>query len=207
MTIIGIVAGAFKPLTAGHFHIMAKAAHECEQVMIYVSTGDRARPGEFPIYWKDMQTVWSKFIEPAIKSLGTTLKAEINIEYCSVPIGSVMRFLREAEDNPEASASNIYVIYSDPVDIEANFDEDLLEENFPELTAEDEWKEKQLFTWPVDRSETSGISGTIMRQALGSGDLVKFMKGLPVPLKDHGSEIFVLLRGRSDTDDTDTNTD
>jgi len=181
---IGIVAGAMKPMTAGHFHLVQKATTECDETMLFVSTGDRARPGEFPIYWKQMQQVWEKYLEPAVKSLG-----KVNIVYCVVPIRDVMEFLGEAEENPDNI--NTYIIYSDPEDLAANFDEDTLEEYFPNL-----FENGQICPWPVDRAETAGISGTKMREALAAGNVEVFMSGLPSAVKDDGIEIYHLLGGK-----------
>lgn len=45
----------------------------------------------------------------------------------------------------------------------------------------------------IDRGETGGISGTVMRKALAKGNVKAFIAGLPEPVKLYGPAIFDML--------------
>ena len=54
---IGLVPMSAKPFHEGHMALIRKAADECKQVIILVSTSDRARKGEITIYGEDMKMI------------------------------------------------------------------------------------------------------------------------------------------------------
>ena len=59
---IGIVAGSVKPFHAGHHKMVEIAAENNDRVDLYVSTSDRLRKNEHPLYGKDMRKVWEEHL-------------------------------------------------------------------------------------------------------------------------------------------------
>lgn len=63
---IGIIAMAAKPPHAGHVALLELACHECDVVYAFVSTADRARPGELEVKWSDVEPTWIDDIVPSL---------------------------------------------------------------------------------------------------------------------------------------------
>ena len=103
---IGLVPMAAKPYHAGHDGLVRLAANECDAVKVFVSTSDRKRPGEIPIYGEDMHSVWTKFIEPS-------LPGNVEVYYVTVPVTAVYKELEKAEAD---ESLDTFVIYSDSED-------------------------------------------------------------------------------------------
>lgn len=179
---IGLIAGGFKPFTAGHYNLVQRASSECDKVKLFVSTGDRARKGELAITWAQMQTVWNDYLETAINNLGN-----VDIVYTKTPIRSVIDLLIEA--NADITDMNTDIIYSDPEDMSNNFSDRVQDKYWPWLKAND-----QVILQPVGREEAGNISGTVMRKALAKGDRKAFIAGLPEPVRLYGPDIFERLR-------------
>jgi hypothetical protein len=174
---IGLIAGSFKPFTAGHYNLVQKASTECDQVKLFVSTGKRVRRGELGITWEQMQPVWDEYLDPMIRTLGN-----VDIVYTSQPIRCIYELLIDATDNE-------YFVYSDPNDARNNYKKEAQLKYWPQLVEND-----QFHIRIVSRTETRGISGTVMRKALESGDKKTFIEGLPEPVRIHGREIYSMLR-------------
>ena len=164
MATIGLIAGSYKPYHAGHAAIIVLAARECDEVHLYVSTSDRARPGELPILGADMAQLWRTTIEQS-------LPKNVKVTYGGSPIGNVWKELGAAN---EAKSQDDFVIFSDPVDLAQNFQEKLLNKYCGELYAHGNVRLR-----PVDRASTIEVSGTKMREFLASGDKENFIKFLP----------------------------
>ena len=162
MAKIGIIAGSFKPLQSGHYALISMAARDNDEVHLYVSLSDRARPGEVPIVGADMKKLWDETIEPS-------LPANVTVTYGGSPIGHVYKELGDAD---KAGSHDTFSIYSDPGDLKANYA--TLGKYAGNLLAHGQIKLR-----PIERSETVNVSGTQMRQWLGVGDKVNFTKHLP----------------------------
>ena len=65
---VGIVAMAAKPPHAGHVKLIELAAAECDVAYVFVSTADRARPGELEVRWEDVWPTWRDDINPSLPS-------------------------------------------------------------------------------------------------------------------------------------------
>ncbi len=169
---------AAKPYHAGHDGLVRIASMENDVVKLFVSTGDRKRPGEITILGKDMLKIWTEYLEPSLPS-------NVEVEYAPSPIGMLFKTLEAAE---AAGSRDTYVIYSDPEDILKYKDETLRK------AAKDIFNDERIERRSVDRSETVNISGTAMRQLLQSGDMKKFISLLPPAVKQHGEEIYNVLR-------------
>ena len=109
---IGLIPVSGKPYHAGHHFLVEKAAAENDEVVLFVSTSDRLRKGEFPIYGADMQRVWREELEGIMPS-------NVRIEYGGSPVRKVFDTVGEAckIDGVEET----YVIYSDPTDTAQNY--------------------------------------------------------------------------------------
>ena len=178
---IGLIAGGFKPFTTGHYNLVQKASTECDEVKLFVSVGDRKREGELPLTWTQMQPIWNEYLEPAITKLGN-----VDVVYAKTPIRSIYELLIDA--NADEDNMNTYVIYSDPEDMKKSYSDATQMKYWPRLLDND-----QILLHMVDRGETGGISGTVMRKALAKGDIEAFIAGLPEPVKLYGPAIFDML--------------
>ena len=175
---IGLVPMAAKPYHAGHDGLVRIAAEENDAVLLFVSTTDRARPGELRVEGDTMQTIWWDFIEP-------TLPQNVTPDYGGIPVSKVYAELEKAE---ASDSTNIYVIYSDEEDI-LKFTDENLKKSAPSLFANN-----QIELRGISRNETVNVSGTEMREFLEDGDLVGFIALLPPAIRNHGKEIFELLQ-------------
>lgn len=61
---LGIVAMAAKPPHAGHIRLLELACRECDVAYAFVSTADRARPGELEVTWAQVEPTWTDDIVP-----------------------------------------------------------------------------------------------------------------------------------------------
>lgn len=183
---IGLIGGGFKPFTKGHYHLVEKAAQECDKVILFVSTGDRKRKGEIAITWNQMDPVWEKFLKKIMPS-------NVEVIFHFQPIKGILDILIEANNNLAASGSesnNTYIIYSDPEDLAGNFSDKVQQKYFPGLL-----KNHQVIFKPVERTSGVNISGTQMRNYLATGNVRAFIKGLPKPVQVYGPDIFKMLGG------------
>lgn len=161
---IGIIAGSYKPFHAGHFGLITLAARECDTVHLYVSTSDRARPGEVPILGSDMKEIWTSEIEKI-------MPGNVEVIYGGSPVGNVIKELGAAS---EAKSKDTFVLYADPDDMAVNFPQASLVKYASHLAAKGQIEQR-----PVKRTETVNVSGTKMREYLSSGDKASFTKNLP----------------------------
>ena len=104
---VGLIAGGFKPFTAGHYHLVESASQENDLVHLFVSSQDRTRPGQHPITWKQMKQVW-KILKP-------NLPENVRVHFSDNPTTDQFKILTDAEAN-EADV-NVYNLYADSKDI------------------------------------------------------------------------------------------
>jgi ATP sulfurylase len=178
MARVALVPMAAKPYHAGHDGLVRIASNECDEVRLFVSIGDRVRPGEFPIYGSDMISIWNQFIEPS-------LPANVEIIYCNVPVKEVYATLEEAEQTGDTTTT--FVIYSGGGDI-LKYSDLVLAKNAPTI-----FENQQIERRGVNRNETVNISGTKMRNLIAMGDIDTFVTLLPPAIQNHGKEIFDIL--------------
>lgn len=178
MLTIGICVIAGKPYQKGHDYLIRTASKECDQVLVFVSTLDRVRKGEMKISGLAMQKIWRDFIEK-------TLPSNVTVTYSANPMTSAYKELQTAEENDELCK---FIIFSDEVDLNANFADTKLQRLFPKLLGNSMLEKR-----PVSREDTSGISGTKMRAFLAQGDIASFTKGLPISIRSHAKEIVDIL--------------
>ena len=89
---IGIIAGSFKPFTSGHFYLIDKAIKNNKKVELFVSTTDRIRKNEQPVYWKQMEIIWKQFITPSLPN-------KVNVVYDPNPMIAMFNLLKSPFDS------------------------------------------------------------------------------------------------------------
>jgi hypothetical protein len=191
---IALIPIAGKPLHIGHWKLIEKAASENDSVVVYTSSSDRAKKGEFPIYGDDFVQIWSDILIPA-------LPKNVKVKFVDSPVRSVMHELGwfEQRITQDAAAVPTINLYSDKEDIETNFkNEDL--QKYPALLKAD-----KINKIGVERTATVNISGTKMREFLQKGDKASFIKHLPPVGNKEKEEIWNILIARKPAEITEIN--
>jgi len=176
---IGLIAMSGKPVHAGHDALVRLAAKENNKLLLFVSTSDRKRPKEFPIFGKDMFNVWKKYLEP-------TLPKNVSVTYGGSPVGHLWDVLAQAN---EENSRDTYVIYSDPQDMDERFTTNLLQKYAPDL-----YENGQIVLEPIQRTTTRNVSGTQMRKWLMTGNKENFIDNLPPAIQHAGDDIWDVLQ-------------
>lgn len=181
MASIGLVAGSMKPVTAGHWSLITRAASENDEVLLFVSLADRKRKGELPVLGSTMEKIWRDHLIPALPS-------NVTVKLGGVPIRDIWETLGDAN---EGGASETYRIYSDPEDLAKRFDDDKLKKYVPQL-----YRRGLIDRRPISREGGINISGTQMRKYIQQGDEDSFKQFLP-PVSDRSKDaIWQLLSGQ-----------
>lgn len=170
---------AAKPYHAGHDGLVRIAAEENDEVHLFVSTSDRTRKGEMPIYGEDMKRIWDDYIEPSLPD-------NVKVIYGGVPVQHVYEDLENAEDARDRVTT--FRIYSDSEDILKYTDASLMK-SAPKL-----FERGQIELRGVDRNETVNVSGTKMRELMANGDVKNFKKFLPPAIQQYAREILQILK-------------
>lgn len=160
---VGIIPMAAKPFHNGHEHIIEIASKENADVIVYVSTGNRIKPGEFPMTWEKMHSAWEGLILPS-------LPHNVTVKYVSNPVTETYNKIKELN----ALATVEVKLYADPADAAERFRPAYIQKYAAGLVASG-----LIHVREITRSDTAGISGTEMRRALQSGDFASFKAGTP----------------------------
>lgn len=180
---IGLVPVSAKPYHAGHHSLVEKAASENDKVILFVSTSDRHRKGEFPIDGADMSRIWREELEGI-------MPGNVEIQYGGSPVRKVYETLGMANDS---GSPDTYVVYSDPVDTAQNYPESNLKKYCGNLRDSGQCllaaeEDPSGFT----RGEgTPNVSGTKVRRMLEAGDFEGFSASMPAGVD--GQNIFNIL--------------
>lgn len=177
---IGLIPMSAKPFHAGHDALIRLVCKECEIVQVFVGLADRVRPKELPIYGKDMEVIWKKYVE---KSLPGNCLPPIYTRGNS-PVNEMLKLLERVE---KEGSEDTFVIYSDAEDIKKYTDKMLMPYT-PTLLAAGQIQRRG-----VNRNETVNVSGTKMRQFISSGDVASFSNFLSPALQPYSEEIYRLL--------------
>lgn len=173
---LALIPIAGKPLHIGHWKLIEKASNENDRVIVYTSSSDRIKKGEFPIKGDDFVKLWSDVFIPSLPN-------NVKVKFVDSPVRAVMHELGWLEQRLTQDAADMPTIslYSDKDDVETNFkDEDL--KKYPELLAANKIKKVG-----VERTSTVDVSGTKMREFLMNNDKESFLKNLP-PVSDNDKE-------------------
>lgn len=169
---IGLIPVSGKPYHAGHHYLVELAAAENDEVMLFVSTSDRVRKGEFPIYGSDMQRVWKEELEAIMPS-------NVTVRYGGSPVRHVYDTIGQACEIE--GTEETYVVYSDPADTAQNYPQRQRDKYMQPLCD----KGQVLFAAEEDASSVTrgagspNVSGTKMRESLEDGNFEQFAGGMP----------------------------
>jgi hypothetical protein len=169
---IGLIPVSGKPYHAGHHYLVERAAGENDEVILFVSTSDRKRKGQFPILGVDMERVWRDELESAMPS-------NVRVEYGGSPVRKVYDLIGSA--CKLEGVEETYVVYSDPSDTAQNYPEKNREKYLQPLCDQGQVifaaeENPEAFT---RGSGSPDVSGTKMREALANGDFKQFAAGMP----------------------------
>lgn len=165
---IGFYPGAFKPFHRGHYESILAAKESLDKLFVIASAGDRVREGEFPLSGEASQIYLDKYIKPALLSQGIELIVSIES-----PVKVAIDTAKADYDNdPETEV----FFFAGMEDI-GRFNPATLQRNLPNLFAAGRVHAKETET--IMGSETDRVSGTLMRKALDTADLVMFKSMLP----------------------------
>ena len=167
MNQIGIVPMSAKPYHAGHDALIKLACSECSEVVVFVSTADRVRKGEYPIKASTMRKVWDDQII-------TSLPDSVFIQFVPNPVGAVYELIGDRNTASETDDEELLIVYSDPIDMERNFPEQSMMKYGERLV-----RKRLLGRRHVPRETTVDVSGTQMRAWLQHGEKAKFIAKLP----------------------------
>ena len=188
---IGLVPVSAKPYHVGHHSLVMIASEENDQVILFVSTSDRKREGEFPVLGSAMQRIWSEELEAIMPS-------NVSIEYGGSPVRKVYQAIEQACSTGDEN--DIYTVYSDPEDTS---------QNYPEVSREKYMEPmcslgRVIFAAEEDpgkftRGEgTPNVSGGKLRHYLEVGNLEKFSSYMPPGV--NGENIYNILRSNLSED-------
>lgn len=167
---IALVPMSAKPYHVGHDKLVRIAARECDEVRLFVSTSDRARPGEFVVTGEAMEKVWKEHIKPSLPD-------NVYVEYGGSPVRKVWNDLGEANEFSDPDDYDTYVVYSDPTDLADNFPEEKIR-----MYAGNIYDAGCVELRPVDRASTAVVSGADVRRCLASGDRNNFVRMMPAAI-------------------------
>ena len=109
---IGLVPISAKPYHAGHHYLIETASAKNDKVIVYASTSDRKRKGEFPICGDTMRAIWQ---EEILK----IMPENVEVVFGGSPVRKVYEIIGEACD--DTSVLDTFTVYSDVVDTKMNY--------------------------------------------------------------------------------------
>jgi len=162
-----------KPYQRGHHNLIVTAATECESVIVFVSTTDRVRRGEHTILGRDMEDIWQEYILHHIPGNVTVYLSEVS------PIRKTWSALGNIAElgTLESKDLEILIFVGDDTDVEQKFSTEHFRRYVPDIV-------ERVSVRRVPRSETSNISGTMMRRFLWNSDEASFKTNLPDVLNE-----------------------
>jgi hypothetical protein len=184
---IGLVPISAKPYHAGHHSLVTTAAAENDKVILFVSTSDRMRKGEFPIYGNDMKRIWKEELELVMPS-------NVQIKYGGSPVRKVYQAVEEACASDQEG--DVFTIYSDPEDTAQNYPQDARDRYMEPMCSVG----KVIFAAESNPEKftrgkgTPDVSGGKLRHYLESNNFKKFAQNMPPGV--NAQNIFNILRSR-----------
>ena len=166
MSRIALIPVSCKPFHVGHDALIRLACSECDEAIVFVSTVDRVRKGEFPIKFNTMRKLWDEVI---LESLPDNMI----LQFVPNPVIAVYAFIGVRNMDPLVSSESL-VIYSDTEDMDHNFPESNMVKYSATLV-----KERKIIRRHVPRNTTVNVSGTQMRAWLMHGNKERFFAHLP----------------------------
>jgi cytidyltransferase-like protein len=160
MRTIGYIGGAMKPIHAGHWKLITTAAHECDEVLLFISTSDRERVTHLM-----MKHIWDVYLQQY-------LPHNVKLNFCKNPVRAIF----EAVGNIDKlkTSNTKCVIYTDIEDANERYSDNSLKKYFSNL-----WTKSNIIVKSFERTTFADYSSTAMRHALEIGDKVLFVAMLP----------------------------
>jgi hypothetical protein len=171
---IGLLALAAKPITRGHVELIRLARRENDTVTVFVSTKDRVRPGELPVYAKDMKELWA--------AMWTHLPG-VCVWYVENPVRSIYELVGK-ESELQSKLPNKYAIYGRLEDVCNNFPDKSLEKYAKYL-----YDQKAVVRREVSHEETVDTRGEWARAAVLAGNREEFDRLIPEEISNRTWEI------------------
>ena len=175
---VGLVPISAKPYHAGHHYLVELAAKSNDKVILFVSTSDRVRRGEYPVLGETMKKIWVNEILPILPS-------NVDVVFGGSPVRKVYETIGESCEACDIETS--YRVYSDVVDTKQNYPvenrakymEPLWSGGLIEFPAE---------TLPeafIRGSNAPDIRGEDVRTHLENNDFVAFSACMPAPVNSY----------------------
>jgi len=176
------IIGAFKPLTAGHFNLILKAASECTNLYIYFSKQDRRRARELPIYFEQSKYVFETYIAEKLPN-------NVYVYYTTSPTQQFFNDLTMEEICFDLKEPTVNILYTDNVDSEY-IKNKRIAHAFPKLTNAGKIQYKE-----IERKDGNNISATMVRKAIKEENFNDFKRLMPSFLTDNDlKRIMVIYR-------------
>lgn len=163
---------------------------------------ERVVPGETPIFGEDMKWVWENLLIPNLKLPSNVIVRSPSTGAPASPILGVRNVLTAVHEAHLAGEDSVAIpftdvtvdpdnveltIYSDDVDIDQNYPDEVMSRQYPGSFG------TLIKKFGVPRSATTEISGTKMRELLCKGDRDKFIPMLPDLPRDIAEKVFDVL--------------
>jgi hypothetical protein len=161
---IGIFVVAGKPVHAGHWEVIKRAASECDEAVIITSTAGR---DELPA--GVMIDAWKEVLEPQFHKDFPNATLIISSES---PLSIAVNKIRELKN-----VVNKFVFYSDDEDAAGKYSRDKIAAMVKDPQAMEKFEQM-----PIPRSQTYQISGTQVRGFLKLNDRASFDMFVPQTL-------------------------
>lgn len=171
---IAMIPMAAKPYHRGHDNLIRSAvADGHDAVIVFLSMG-----GRDGISSRDMVPLWRKVYLPGfMRQYGN----KVSIMFSDSPMSDTLKFARNFAREADKNVSIYGGVGLDGAN-EAQARVDIVLGKNPELA-------DKITAVGVNRSDTGGISGTAMRDAIVSGDKSSFIQNLPDWLSDDDANI------------------
>jgi len=175
---IGLVPMSAKPYHAGHHYLIELAAEASDKVIVFASTSDRRRPGEYPVTGEAMQKIWAKEIIPS-------LPKNVDVVFGGSPVRKVYETIGDACESGDMETK--YLVYSDLVDTKENYSSENRLKYMNPL-----WSAGQV-TFPAEQLPEAFIRGAgapdiraeDVRQHLQNNDFIAFSECMPQTINSY----------------------
>ena len=175
---IGIFVVAGKPVHVGHWQMIDLVRRECDEALIITSTAGR---DELPA--GVMIDAWKAVLEPQFHSDFPNATLIISPES---PLSLAVDKMRQLKD-----VVSKFVFYSDDEDARGKYAPAKMADNIRDPVVIEKFQQR-----PVPRSQTTQISGTVMRQFLAAGDRESFDRFVPQTLsQEMKDKYWKILKG------------
>lgn len=175
---IGLVPISAKPYHAGHHYLIETAAEKNDRVLVFASTSDRKRAGEFPVCGNTMLEIWkSEILE--------ILPDNVEVIFGGSPVRKVYEEIGNACES--GIHHDTFTVYSDVVDTKMNYTEEQRQKYMSPLYLEG----KVIFAAEVipeafiRGSGAPDIRAEFVREHLKNRDFIAFKSCMPERLNSY----------------------